>query len=137
MRFSFGLAEIVLLVDDVRSAAHFYRDVVGLTPQTEPNDDWAWFWAGAVGQNQRVALHKGSLLFEEHSPLPEGERWGKVHYAFEVPRERLEAAVDHLRRSGVEVYGPVRFDWMQAMSYYFYDPAGNLLEWWSSDPDTP
>ena len=136
MRFSSGLAEIVLIVDDVRSAARFYREVVGLTPQTEPDGEWAWFWAGQPGQNQRIALHKGPLLFEEQSPLPDGKRWGRVHYAFEVPRERLEIAVDHLRQRGVEVYGPVRFDWMQATSYYFYDPASNLLEWWSPDPDT-
>jgi catechol-2,3-dioxygenase len=31
------------------------------------------------------------------------------------------------------VYGPVRLDWMSADSYYFYDPDGNLLEWWSRD----
>ncbi len=30
----------------------------------------AWFWAGKVGPPQRIGLHRGSLLFEEHSPLP-------------------------------------------------------------------
>ena len=33
--FSVGLAEIVLIVNDVKASARFYRDVVGLTP--EPN----------------------------------------------------------------------------------------------------
>lgn len=131
---SVGLAEIVLIVKDVRASARFYRDVVGLTPQTEADDAWAWFWAGKPGQNQRVALHKGSLLFEDQSPLPEGERWGHVHYAFNVLREELEAAVAHVRAQDVEVYGPKRFDWMQAISYYFYDPDANLLEFWSPDP---
>jgi catechol-2,3-dioxygenase len=132
--FSSGLAEIVLIVDDVRAAARFYRDIVGLTPESEADDAWAWFWAGAPGQPQRVALHKGTLLFEEHSPLPAGERWGQVHYAFHVPRERLAAAVDHVRSHDVAVYGPVRFDWMNAVSYYFYDPDSNLLEFWSPAP---
>ena len=132
--FSTGLAEIVLIVNDVRAAARFYRDIVGLAPENEADDAWAWFWADAPGQAQRVALHKGTLLFEDQSPLPAGERWGQVHYAFNVPRERLAAAVDHVRNHDVEVYGPVHFDWMNATSYYFYDPDGNLLEFWSPDP---
>ena len=132
--FSTGLAEIVLIVNDVRAAARFYRDVVGLTPESEADDSWAWFWAGPPGQAQRVALHKGTLLFEEQSPRPAGERWGPVHYAFHVPRERLAAAVDHVRSRNVAVYGPVHVDWMSASSYYFYDLDGNLLEFWSPDP---
>jgi len=132
--FSTGLSEIVLIVNDVQAAARFYRDVVGLTPETEADDAWAWFWAGAPGQAQRVALHKGTLLFEDQSPLPGGERWGQVHYAFHVPREKLAAAVDHVRSRDVEVYGPVKFEWMNASSYYFYDPDGNLLEFWSPEP---
>ncbi len=73
-------------------------------------------------------------LAEERSPLPAGRRWGNVHYAFVVPHERLEAAVEHVRGNGVEVYGPTYFDWMRATSYYFYDPDGNLLEFWSPEP---
>jgi len=129
--FSTGLAEIVLIVDDVKKAARFYREVVGLTPETEPDEAWAWFWAGETGHPQRVALHKGSLLFEGQSPLPAGERWGQVHYAFNVPRNKLTAAVAHVKAHNVEVYGPVQLDWMQAESYYFYDLDGNLLEFTS------
>ena len=33
--FSTGLAEIVLIVNDVRAAARFYRDVVGLVPESD------------------------------------------------------------------------------------------------------
>ncbi len=128
---SLGLAEIVLVVEDVPAAAGFYEDVVGLTPEQEPSDEWAWFWAGKEGVQQRIALHRGSLLFEEHSPYPEGERFGRVHFAFEVAREGLEVAVSRVRSAGVEVYGPVELAWMDAQSYYFYDPDGNLLEFWS------
>jgi catechol-2,3-dioxygenase len=134
MMFSRGISEIVLVVEDVRQAARFYRDVVGLTPEREADDSWAWFWAGPPERTQRIALHKGSLLFEDQSPLPTGERWGQVHFAFEVPRVKLERAVAHVRDHGVDVYGPTYFEWMQAQSYYFYDLDGNLLEFWSPDP---
>jgi catechol 2,3-dioxygenase-like lactoylglutathione lyase family enzyme len=134
-KFSHGLSEIVLTVSDVPEAARFYRAVVGLVPIRAADGEWAWFWAGPPGAKQRIALHKGSLFFEEHSPMPPGQRWGKVHYAFEVLRADLESAVAHVRAAGVEVYGPIRLEWMRALSYYFYDPDGNLLEWWSPDPE--
>jgi len=132
-----GLAEIVLIVDDVRKAAAFYEHVVGLVPESPSDDEWAWFWAGEPGRPQRVALHKGTLLFEGQSPHPDGERWGNVHYAFDVAPEDLERAVERVRSAGVEVFGPVHFDWMNADAYYFYDPDGNLLEFWARQADAP
>ena len=129
-----GISEVVLIVSDVPSSARFYRDVVGLIPESEADEAWAWFKMGSDEHPQRVALHKGSLLFEEQSPLPKGERWGQIHYAFEVDRNELESAVENVRRHDVDVFGPVRLDWMKADAYYFYDPDGNLLEFWSPDP---
>jgi catechol 2,3-dioxygenase-like lactoylglutathione lyase family enzyme len=128
---SLGLAELVLIVEDVPAAARFYEEVVGLMPENEASDEWAWFWAGKEGAAQRVALHRGPLLFEEHSPYPEGERFGRVHFAFEVARDELDTAVDRVRKAGVDVHGPIEFEWMDADSYYFYDLDGNLLEFWS------
>lgn len=133
MKFSKGISEVVLIVKDVRASAIFYRDIVGLIPETEADDEWAWFWAGNRGDPQRIALHKGQLLFEEKSPLPEGKRWGNIHFALQVERKILEEAVEHLRSKGVEIYGPTYFEWMKAKSYYFYDLDGNLLEFWSPD----
>ncbi len=129
-----GLAELVLIVEDVPKASRFYQDVVGLTLEHETSDEWAWFWAGEPGNAQRIALHRGTLLFEEHSPFPEGHRFGTVHFAFEIARTELEEAVQRVKKAGVDVYGPVDFDWMSARSYYFYDPDGNLLEFWSPNP---
>lgn len=133
--FTTGLSEIELIVKDVKASARFYKDVVGLTPETELTDEWAWFWTGIPGEPQRIALHKEKLGFEEKSPNPEGKRWGQVHYAFNVPREKLETAVEHVRGKDVEVYGPVNIKWMKATAYYFYDPDGNLLEFWSPDSE--
>ncbi|GAC1445822.1 MAG: hypothetical protein NVSMB52_08540 [Chloroflexota bacterium] len=129
--FSSGFSELVLIVADVRESAAFYQDVVGLLPDGETSDEWAWFWAGEAEKHQRIALHKGPLLFEEHSPLPQGRRWGHVHFALNVPVAKLERAVNHARAKGIEVYGPTFFAWMRATSYYFYDLDGNLIEFWS------
>jgi catechol 2,3-dioxygenase-like lactoylglutathione lyase family enzyme len=132
-RFTTGIAEIVLIVEDVARSAEFYEQVVGLEPVSRTGDEWAWFLAGDPGTQQRIAVHKGSLLFEEHSPHVEGHRFGNVHFALEVPRAKLEAAAQHVAAQGVEVYGPTHFEWMNATSYYFYDPDGNLLEFWARE----
>jgi catechol 2,3-dioxygenase-like lactoylglutathione lyase family enzyme len=102
--YSAGLSELVLIVSDVRRAAEFYRDVVGLVPEESTNwETWAWFWAGEPGRRQWLAVHKGSLL---------------------------------------PVHGPVDFNpngrRPPAQAYYFYDPDGNLVEFWSAKtPSSP
>ncbi len=136
MKFATDFAEIVLIVEDVGVAAKFYEEVVGLAVHRPANDDWVWFWMGEPGIPRRLALHKGPLLFEENSPHPAGQRWGRVHVAFNVPGEILESAAAHVRANGTPVYGPTRLEWMEATSYYFYDPDGNLLEFWSPDSQT-
>ena len=53
-----------------------------------------------------------------------------------APPGELDAAVERVRSAGVEVYGPVEFDApFDATSYYFYDPDGNLLEFFSPRAD--
>ena len=53
---SVGLAELVLIVQDVPASTRFYKEVVGLTLENDPSDDWAWFWAGHEGKRQRATL---------------------------------------------------------------------------------
>ncbi|PJA97779.1 MAG: hypothetical protein CO128_10765 [Ignavibacteriales bacterium CG_4_9_14_3_um_filter_30_11] len=125
-----GISEIVLIVEDVKKSADFYKDVVGLYLQTEIANEWAWFWTCEKEKSSRLALHKGKLLFEEHSPFPKGERWGSVHFAIEVNRLNLESVLSKLKNSNVKIYGPIEFEWMNAISYYFYDLDGNLVEYW-------
>jgi catechol 2,3-dioxygenase-like lactoylglutathione lyase family enzyme len=127
-----GFSEIVLIVNNIPKSKKFYEDIVDLTVENS-DKDWVWFYVGDRNGNQRLAIHKGELLFEEKSPLPEGKRWGQIHFAFEVARINLEQAIEKVKSRGVEIYGPVDFKWMNAKSYYFYDPDGNLIEYWSPD----
>ena len=125
-----SFSELVLIVKDVKQSKKFYEEVVGLTVE-KSDTDWVWFFVGEPAQKQRLAIHKGKLLFEENSPLPESKRWGQVHFAFEVEKENLDDALQEVKNKGIEIYGPVKFQWMKAESYYFYDPDGNLVEYWS------
>jgi catechol 2,3-dioxygenase-like lactoylglutathione lyase family enzyme len=134
MTFTQGIAEIVLVVEDVRRSARFYQDVVRLAVEKDGGDAYAWFWTGQPERSQRLGLLKEPLAFEQYSPRPEGERWGPVHYAFRVPRDELDAAAAHVQGCGVDIHGPEHIRWMHAQVYYFFDPDGNLLELWSPDP---
>lgn len=131
---SLGLSELVLVVKDVAVAARFYREVVGLVPEREATGEWAWFWAGRPGRRQRLGITRGPLMFEESSPRPPGLRFGPAHFAFEVERADLKKEAARVAAFGAAVMGPARLEWMRAESYYFYDPDGNLVEFWSPDP---
>ena len=137
--FSRRQSETVIFVKDTEKSRAFYRDVVGLTPDENApqTNGWNWFWTGEPGKSSWLAMREryakspvvsGQDLFDGNHP------WGAVHFAFEVPRTEIEAAVAHVRSKGHEVLGPMRLEWMKADAYYFYDPDGNLLEWWTPDP---
>ncbi|NUQ51432.1 MAG: VOC family protein [Phycisphaerales bacterium] len=126
-----GLSELVLITTDVGRAAAFYRDVVGLTPLAPASPEWAWFWSGEANASPYFALRRGTLLFEEKSPLAAGQRFGRAHFALRVEREDLDRCLARLRAAGIEVLGPVALDWMNADSVYFYDPDANLVEYWT------
>ena len=104
--FSRGFREVILIVDDVEASTVFYRDVVGLELQPQQTSDWAWFYVGDPERRQRLGIHKGTLLFENQPAAPGGERWGPVHYAFQVAPDELEDAAKHVRSHGIEVFGP-------------------------------
>ena len=150
-KFSLGLSEVALGVEDVAASAYFYREVVGLVPELIEEKS-ALFWAGEPGRQQRVILLSRSLTpisertGEASARVPDAPSvglaslgpgdFGLTHFALEVARNRLEDAVAHVRDQGLEVYGPVRFDRMEAVTYYFQDPDGNLVEFWSPSPDS-
>jgi len=139
--FTVGISEVALPVENLKDSIRFYSEVVKLQLETE-SEDGAFLWAGAPGQQQRVILLTRAYLGGPNARRPsgglaEGARWEHVHFALRVPREKLEAAVEHVRGKGVDVVGPVRFDQaigMKAVSYYFRDPDGHLVEFWSPDP---
>ena len=54
-------------------------------------------------------------------------------FALEVARADIDREVGRVRAKGVDVFGPVRLEWMSAESWYFYDPDGNLVEYWVRD----
>ena len=126
------LFELVLTVRDAEASGRFYAEVVGLEPIGDFGLGWASFWVGDKAGNRWLGLRQGTLLYEEHSPLPEGNRFGPVHFAFKLPESEMEKALERLRAHGVEVLGPERWGpgRFEGTSYYFYDLDANMLEFW-------
>lgn len=96
----------------------FYGEVLGLR---------------RVGRGLMYRLGEGLLLLfdaEESSvqdePPPHGAR-GPVHTCFTVSAGEYEAWKEHLSEHGVETFQEIAWE-KGVRSFYFRDPAGNVLE---------
>jgi catechol 2,3-dioxygenase-like lactoylglutathione lyase family enzyme len=128
---SAGIHEIVLVVQDIGASVRFYRDVIGLALRAEPSDDSASFATVSLENPQWLGLRKGTLLYEEHSPRPPGQRFGPVHFALQARDPSPESFLKNAITAGVKVYGPEKWEGrMKGESYYCYDPDDNLVEYW-------
>ena len=131
-----GLFEAHLTVSDLDRSVAFYRDVVGLElAHVIQARGVAFFWMGGRGASMLGLWSIGS------SPMAM-----RLHIAFRVARERIEAAVPALRAAGLvprdsgrgrEIEEPVVLAWMPAASVYFEDPDGHSLEYICMLDDTP
>jgi catechol 2,3-dioxygenase-like lactoylglutathione lyase family enzyme len=134
-----GISELIIKADAPEGLLSFYRDVVGLTPDDSGPESANWLWTGEPGKSARFTVNaierRASLAavlpFEETAPVPFEQRQMKPHFAFEVPGDRIEAAVRRLEARGVTVMGPVILGWMKAQARYFWDPEGHLVEFWT------
>ena len=118
----FGLSELILRVADVPRSVAFYRDVVGLRLERDPAPEWAWFWSGPVGELPRLGLTSKPLSFGA------AHTGGPAHFAIAVPRTAIPAEKARLESIGIEVEGPITFEFWKADSIYFSDPDTHRVE---------
>jgi catechol 2,3-dioxygenase-like lactoylglutathione lyase family enzyme len=125
--------ETALYVDNLQAAEHFYADVLGLPKIfTVPGRQLVFRCEGSIllifdptqTERNQMAINGGAI------PL-HGTR-GAGHMAFRVSKEQLSAWREHLRAKGVAIESEV--SWPNgAHSIYFRDPAGNSLEFATTD----
>jgi lactoylglutathione lyase len=130
-----GLFESHLTVADLDASIAFYCDVVGLElAHLTSERHAAFFWIGARGQAMLGLWEAGS------SPLTM-----RLHVAFTSTIDDILAAPARLKGAGIIPRGfrgepveePVVIGWMPAISIYFHDPDGNLLEYLAMLPEKP
>lgn len=130
-----SLFEAHLTVGDLDRSIEFYRDIVGLQlAHVTSTRQAAFFWIGAEG-NAMLGLWLGGI----------GPQRMTMHVAFRTSPAAVIAAPDLLRSAGITPLDfdgtptdePVVIAWMPALSVFFRDPDGHLLEYIAMLPDTP
>jgi len=130
-----GIDHLAFVTDDLPATLDFYTRVVGLQlvhvrrvpferDRGQPPYDNLRHYFFNLGNDTLLAF------FEYPKGLPRQCRdhiGGMQHVAFHVPPDRFDAAVDHVRKQGVDVIGPVPLGG-RFWSAYFYDPNGIRLE---------
>jgi catechol 2,3-dioxygenase-like lactoylglutathione lyase family enzyme len=114
--------ETILYVDDLKAAATFYGDVLGLELYSKKDDLFAFFKLGDAML----------LLFEPNAAatgrsVPAHGAHGPGHACFAMPENELDAWKRHVADQGVEIEQEVTWPGGHR-SFYFRDPAGNSLE---------
>ncbi len=103
---------------DLNTLRHFYGEVLGLPTEMDDAGGFITVTAGAS-----VLRYRASPGFS-----------GVYHYAFNIPENRLNAAKQFLETRGVTLLADSSgeavfdFDFWNAHTIYFYDPAGNIAE---------
>ena len=130
-----GLFETHLTVRNLDTSVAFYRDVVGLELACLVAERRvAFFWIGGRGQAMLGLWEVG-----------DGPNAMRLHLAFTSTVEQIVAAPSALKSKGVIPKGfhgepveePVVIGWMPALSLYFTDPDGHLLEYLAMLPQEP
>lgn len=113
----------------------FYGDLLGLPLARHfPDRKIAFYWIGTPGESMLGLWEVGS-----------GPQRLSLHFAFRLDVEDVLTAAPRLTKAGIEPLDflgqptnqPVVLAWMPAVSLYFRDPDGNLLEFLAMLPETP
>lgn len=125
-----GVLETVLYyMQGEDEVERFYRDVLGMRPIGRMPGRFLFFRAGQsvflLFNAEASAPVRPSSPDEVNVPPPHGAQ-GSVHVCFQAPPGEYERWKEHLAAQGVEVLSELR--WQRGRSFYFHDPAGNLLE---------
>ena len=118
-----GMAHFSIAVSDVENSTRFYTEIVGCKHiMTTPDKKMAFIDAGG----------DCLILVKHQAPInPDMDDHNGVHHSFKVDGKDYRAALDNLRRNGIEVFfeedrqGGV----VNGPRAYFRDPDGTVLEY--------
>jgi catechol 2,3-dioxygenase-like lactoylglutathione lyase family enzyme len=117
-----GILETVVYctTENEEETRSFYRDVLGLQPLREDSV------AHRIGSGVLLLFNADESSVQD-SPPAHGARDARVHTCLLAVPEEYERWKEKLRNEGVEIVQEI--DWRQGpRSFYFEDPAGNVLE---------
>ncbi len=116
-----GVLETVLYFSDQDRAEAFYSGVLGLRLLDREPGRSLFYRAGSS-----VLLLFQPGMTRSGGKLPAHGADGSIHVCFQAPADVYEAWKAHLRQRGVKILHEA--EWPEALSFYFEDSEGNLLE---------
>jgi catechol 2,3-dioxygenase-like lactoylglutathione lyase family enzyme len=117
-----GILETVVYCtsENEEETRRFYRDVLGLQPVREDSV------AHLIGSGVLLLFNADESSVQD-SPPAHGARDARVHTCLLAVPDEYDRWKEKLRNEGVEIVQEI--DWRQGpRSFYFEDPAGNVLE---------
>ena len=117
-----GIKETCIYSENLEEARNFYHDLLGLPIISYEPDKHIFFRAGA---SVLLCFNPESSGKKESPPAHYGK--GKLHFAFEVASEEYLRVKSEIKNLGIPITDEVT--WANGIeSFYFEDPAGNVLE---------
>ena len=122
-----GVLETAVYVEDLERSRDFYAGLFGLPVMVADGRFCAF---DVAGRDVLLLFRRGGTLEPVATPggvIPAHDGEGRLHLAFAVDRDELDAWEARLRERGIEVES--RVAWKRGgRSIYFRDPDGHLLE---------
>jgi catechol 2,3-dioxygenase len=122
-----GLAEVVLLVQDLDKSLAFYRDLLGMTVISPDGFPAAFL---RIGEERAGVPHQIVLVprpAEAHAAATSKLERDVHHIGLEVPADQFEAERNRISQLGVEVRGG-EHPFLPVEAFYIDDPDGNEIE---------
>lgn len=132
----YGIAELALVVSDLKRSLAFYVDVLGFT--LAPIDVGEGGRILRVGHGRYLGLWEvgrwhSRYLSAERNASYFGSVIGQAHPVFAVHQEDVPLLAERLRSGGYEVDGPITHQ-DGSLHLYASDPDGHAIEFWGRRP---
>lgn len=114
-----GMHHVALFVHDLQACLVFYRDVVGMQEEWQPDPDNIYLTSG----KDNVALHR----LDADQSLQGAQRLDHIGFIMRAPDD-VDAWHTHLLANGVKIAQAPKTHRDGARSLYCFDPAGNLVQ---------
>jgi len=117
-----GIKETCIYSNKLEEMKYFYHDLIGLPVIGYAEDNHIFFRAGS---SVLLCFNPDQAALKISPPPHYGS--GKLHFAFEVKTEDYFKIKEEISTKGIRITDEVT--WKSGMkSFYFEDPAGNVLE---------
>jgi catechol 2,3-dioxygenase-like lactoylglutathione lyase family enzyme len=121
------ILETCLYINDMERSRQFYEGILGLEPHFADERMTGY----QVGDAMLLLFIAGGTLDPVDMPfgtIPPHDAKGPMHFAFSIGAGSEQAWISHLEESAVAVESTVSWPDSQAVSVYFRDPDGHLVE---------